>query len=319
MRFTLRQIEYFIAAGETGSITAASERIAISQPSISTAISHLEQELGVQLFVRHHAQGLSLTPVGHTLLRESKRLVQQAEGLYAVASEASDQIRGQLLVGCFVTLAPMLMPELSHSFAAAFPGAEIRHIENSQESLLDGLRRADVDVAITYDLGIPDGVAFTPLASLPPHIVVGEAHPFARRPSVSLQELVDEPLILLDLPISREYFIALFMTEGLQPRIHSRSAHQEVVRTMVANGYGYTLANVRPRSDMALDGRRVVRVRLAGEHRPVTIGLATLQQLRKSRLLRSFESHCHSFISDAYIPGMDAPAADYPARRRALG
>jgi hypothetical protein len=50
------------AAGETGSITLASERVYISQPSISTAISHLERELGVQLFIRHHAQGLSLTP-----------------------------------------------------------------------------------------------------------------------------------------------------------------------------------------------------------------------------------------------------------------
>jgi DNA-binding transcriptional LysR family regulator len=315
MRFTLRQLAYFIAAGETGSITVASERINISQPSISTAISHLEQEFGVQLFVRHHAQGVSLTQTGHTLLREAKRLIEQAEGLYAAASEASEQIRGQILVGCFVTLAPMLMPELSHSFTAAFPATELRHAESSLESLLDSLRRAEIDVALTYDLQIPHDVAFTPLASLPPHIVVSENHPFARRQAVSLQELIEEPLILLDLPISRDYFMALFLKEGLQPKIHSRSAHQEVVRTMVANGYGFTLANVRPRSDLALDGRRVVRVRLAGEHRPVTIGLATLRQLRKTQLLKTFERHCDSVISNDYIPGMAAPFEDYPVRR----
>src|SRR5258707_14043708 len=109
MRYTFRQLEYFIAAGETGSITLASERISISQPSISTAISHLERELGVQLFVRHHAQGLSLTPVGRTLLRDAKQLIEQAEALYATASEASGQVRGQLTVGCLVTLAPMVL------------------------------------------------------------------------------------------------------------------------------------------------------------------------------------------------------------------
>jgi len=315
MRFTLRQLEYFIAAGETKSITLASERINISQPSISIAISHLEQELGVQLFIRHHAQGLSLTPVGHALLHEAKRLVEQAEGLYTAASEASKQVRGRLQVGCFVTLAPMLMPELSHSFTSAFPDTQIRHIENNQELLLEGLRRAEIDIAITYDLQIPDGIRFTPLASLPPHVVVAESHPLARRSSVALRELVDEPLILLDLPFSREYFLALFLKEGLQPRIHSRSAHQEVVRTMVANCYGYTLANVRPRSDLALDGRRVVRVRLAGEHRPLTIGMATLEQLRKSQLLIAFETHCRSFVSDAYIPGMEAPAEEHIAAR----
>lgn len=310
MRYTLRQLEYFIAAGETGSITLASERINISQPSISTAISHLEQELGVQLFVRHHAQGLSLTPAGRRLLAEAKHLVEQAEGLYTVASEATDQVRGQLSVGCMVTLAPMVMPELAHGFTSAFPASQIRLQEANQELLLEGLRRAEIDVAVTYDLQIPDGIDFVPLASLPPHVVVSESHPFARLSAVGLQDLVEEPLVLLDLPISREYFLALFLKEGLQPRIHWRSSNQDVVRTMVANGYGYTLANVRPRSDLALDGRRVVRVRLSGDHRPMVIGMATLSGLRKSRLLQAFESHCRAFVSDAYIPGMVAPAID---------
>ena len=307
MRFTLRQLSYFIAAGETGSITLASERIAISQPSISTAISHLEQEFGVQLFVRHHAQGLTLTPVGRTMLAEAKKLIDQAEGLYAAASEATGQVRGELAVGCMVTLAPMIVPELSHGFTSAFPAATLRHVEADHERLVDGLKRAELDVALTYDLQIPEGIDFLPLARLPAHVVVSEAHPFARYSTVSLRDLVDEPLILLDLPLSREYFLALFLKEGLTPRIHSRSAHQEVVRTMVANGYGYTLANVRPRSDLALDGRRLVRVKLAGEHRPTVIGIATLKGIRKSRLLEAFESHCRAFVSDGYIPGMVAP------------
>ena len=315
MRYTFRQLEYFIAAGETGSITLASERINISQPSISTAIAHLERELGVQLFVRHHAQGLSLTPAGRSLLREAKRVIEQADALYPVASEATGQLRGQLTVGCLVTLAPMVMPELSHSFTAAFPSAQIRHVENNQERLLEGLRRAEIDIAITYDLQIPDGIDFIPLASLPAHVLVGEAHPFAQQTAVSLQELASQPLVLLDLPLSREYFLALFLKEGLEPTIVMRSAYQEVVRTMVANGYGYTLANVRPRSDLALDGRRVVRVRLAGEHRPMRIGIATLAQLTKSRLIAAFEAHCRAFVSDSYIPGMVAPGPDRRVRK----
>jgi DNA-binding transcriptional LysR family regulator len=283
MRFTLRQLEYFIAAGETGSITQASERINISQPSISTAISQLEQELEVQLFIRHHAQGLSLTPAGRIMLMEAKRLVEQAESLYAAASEASDEVRGQLNVGCLTTLAPMILPELSLSFMSAFPKASIRPQADHQETLLTGLNRAMIDVAITYDLQIPADVEFTRLVDLPVHALVGENHPLARHSAVTLQELAELPLILLDLPLSSEYFMALFMKEGLQPNIAFRVSHPDVIRTMVANGYGYTLANVTPRSDTALDGRRVVRVRLSGDHRPMTIGFATLRQLKKSR------------------------------------
>lgn len=307
MRYTLRQLEYFIAAGEVGSITLASERLCISQPSISTAISHLEREFGVQLFVRHHAQGLSLTPAGHKILAEAKRVVQQAEGLYAAACEVTEQVRGQISVGSMVTLAPMIMPELAHNFMKTFPETEIRQFAADQGWLLGRLRHAEIDVAITYDLQIPEGVSFSALAELPAHAVVSEAHPFAHKPCVTLAELAQEPLILLDLPLSLEYFFALFFNEGLQPKIHSRSSHQDVVRTMVANGYGYTLANVRPRSDCALDGRRIVRVPISGNHRPMVIGTATLTNIKKSRLVEAFEQHCRESISSQYIPGMDAP------------
>src|SRR4030088_2646792 len=126
MKFTLRQLAYFIAAAETGSITLASKRASISQPAISTAISHIERELGVQLFLRHHAQGLSLTPAGRALLREAKQMLKQADNLSSAAAEIGHQVRGELWVGWFLTLAPIVMPELVHSFMKAFPETRIR-------------------------------------------------------------------------------------------------------------------------------------------------------------------------------------------------
>jgi DNA-binding transcriptional LysR family regulator len=310
MRYTLRQIEYFIATAETGSITLASERVNISQPSISTAIAHLEEELGTQLFIRRHAQGLSLTSAGRLLLVEAKRLVEQAEYIYSVASEVGERVRGQLSLGCFITLAPMVMPELSHSFTSSYPEARIIQTVADHEQLLQRLLNAELDVAITYDLLIPDEYEFLPLASLPPHVVVSEAGPLSCHAAFSLQELAREPLILLDLPISREYFLGMFMKEGIEPNIGARSTHQDVIRTMVANGYGYTLANVRPRCELALDGRRVSRVRLSGDHRPMVIGVLTLAQRRKSLLVDAFAQHCRLLVSDASIPGMVAPAME---------
>jgi DNA-binding transcriptional LysR family regulator len=70
LRYTLRQLAYFVAAGEAGSILKAAENIHFSQPSISNAISQLEDTFGIQLFIRHHARGMSLTTSGriHLLL-----------------------------------------------------------------------------------------------------------------------------------------------------------------------------------------------------------------------------------------------------------
>lgn len=307
MRFTLRQLEYFIAAGETGSITQASERVSISQPSISTAISQLEQEFDVQLFIRHHAQGLSLTPAGRALLADARRLIEQAEQLYATAAETSQEIRGRLNVGCLTTLAPMILPDLALSFTAAYPAATIRPHADHQEMLLSALGRAQIDIAVTYDLNLTPDIDFLPLVDLPVHAVMGEAHPLARRAAVTLAELAAYPLILLDLPLSSEYFMALFHKEGVQPAIAYRFAQPDIIRTMVANGYGYTLANATPRAEVALDGRRVVRVPLSGDHRPMTLGLATLKNLKPSRLQSAFAAHAGTVISKTAIPGMVAP------------
>jgi len=313
MKFTLRQLAYFIAAAETGSITLASKRASISQPAISTAISHIERELDVQLFLRHHAQGLSLTPAGRSLLREAKQLLKQAEGLYSAAADISHQMRGELSVGWFSTLAPIVMPELVQSFLKAFPDTKVRTQESHQEGLLAGLREAQIEVAITYDLRITDDVAFMPLATLPPYALFCASHPLARERTIKLSQLAGLPMVLLDLPMSREYFLALFIRERLKPNVAWSSTKFEVVRTMVANGLGYTLANVRPRADVALDGRRLHRVALAGDPPPLRMGIATLKQLKKTRLAEAFERHCRELISESYIPGMAPPAA--PLRR----
>jgi DNA-binding transcriptional LysR family regulator len=209
-----------------------------------------------------------------------------------------------------------VMPELSHSFTSSYPETRIIQTVADHEQLLERLLNAELDVAITYDLLIPDEFEFLPLASLPPHVVVSEGGPLARQSAFSLQELAREPMILLDLPISREYFLSMFMKEGIEPNIVARSTHQDVIRTMVANGYGYTLANVRPRCEFALDGRRVSRVRLSGDHRPMVIGVLTLAQRRKSLLVDAFAQHCRLLVSDAHIPGMVAPAME---RRTLVG
>jgi DNA-binding transcriptional LysR family regulator len=308
MRFTFRQLEYFVAAGESGSIRAAAERIAISEPSISAAISHLERELGVQLFLRRHAQGLTLTPAGRRLLREARLLLAQGEALHALADEVSGQLRGRLGLGCFVTLAPLILPELTTAFLKTAPEAEIGFFEADQARLFAALRALEIDLALTYDLQLPDDLAFEPLADLPAHALLAESHPLAGRPHLSLAELADEPLVLLDLPMSREYFLSMFLRAGLTPRVALRSAQQEVVRTLIANGFGYTIANVRPRSREALDGRRLVRVPLADAHPPLRLGLARPRDLAAARLVEAFAEHCRACISDAYIPGMDAPA-----------
>ena len=304
MRITIKQLEYFVATAEVDSIKRASQNIHISQPSISSAISHLEDELQVQLFVRHHAKGLDLTMSGKRIFKEAKLLIKRVEELYSIGSELNDEIVGKITVGCMVTLAPVIMAELGQSFTKAFPSVDLSIVEGSHAQLIEKLRRVEIDAAITYDLQSQDEIEFLSLASLPPHILLARNHPLAKLTSITLDQLEEEPMILLDLPHSRQYFLSLFQGQGLKPTIKQSSANQETIRTMVANGFGYTIANIRPKNLVALDGRKLVSVKLEGNHKPMKIGIAVLSQHHKPRILQAFEQHCVDLISNAKIPGM---------------
>ncbi len=231
-------------------------------------------------------------------------MLRQADSLYTVAAELNNKVVGRISVGCMITLAPMIAPELGYEFRQKYPATKMRMMEGSHEELLDGLRTVETDIAISYDLDIPEDIAFEPLASLPPHILLSANHPFAHKKSIKIEELKDEPMIMLNLPHTKEYFMSLFETKGITPTIASQATHQEVVRTMVANNYGFSIANVRPKISTALDGKKLVSIRLAGRHKPMQIGIMTLIQEHKSRLMTAFEEHCRSLISDAAIPGM---------------
>ena len=88
LRFTFRQLEYMVAVGDAGTIALASQRINVSSPSISAAISQLEREFGIQLFVRHHAQGLTLTPGGQRIFNEAKRILEEHHDQLITLAEA---------------------------------------------------------------------------------------------------------------------------------------------------------------------------------------------------------------------------------------
>jgi len=307
LRFTLRQLEYFFAVGEAGSVAKAAEQINVSSSSISAAISQLEREFGVQLFIRQHAQGLSLTPGGRRFMKQARLLLDQADTLHELASDIAEQARGPINIGCLVTLTPLVLASLRRSFESAYPEARVSHAEAHQARLIEMLQLAEVDVAITYDLELPQDVAFEPLAALPPYVLIASDHAWASRDALTLEDLHDEPMVLLDLPMSRDYFLSMFRNRSLRPTIAERTAEVAVLRSLVANGFGYALLNIRPRIDQAPDGKALAMVPLQGDYRPMMLGLATIHSDRETRIIQAFREHCRHVVSDSSIPGM-APA-----------
>ncbi len=285
-------------------MTEAALRIPVSQSSVSAAIRQLEAALDVTLLIRHHAQGVSPTPAGRRFLAKARELLRGADELERFASELTYAVSGLLELGCLVPLAPLVTPRLCHEFTAVHPAVRIELVEAGHEDLVARLRYGDISLALTYDLGLVDGIAFEPLVELPPYAQFVPNHPFAARESVTLAELVNEPLLLLDLPHSRDYFHSLFAAQGLTATVGRRSSQPEVLRTLATNGYGYSMINARPRTDHSLDGARLCTVRIGGDLRPMVMGVATLASTRPSRVVEAYREHCRTRITDTTVPGL---------------
>ena len=304
MQFTLKQLAYFVAAGEAGSILRAAENIHVSQPSISNAIAHLEDVFQIQLFIRHHAQGMSLTTAGSQIMEQAQALLRDAEELRSFAGKLSAQIFGSINVGCFIPLAPIVTPELCHGFMQSNEGVEVNVSEGDQAELLSKLKKGAIDLALTYDLQLDRDIAFTALVELKPYVLLAADHPLASSRSVSLEQFAEERFILLDLPLSDSYFMSLFDHHNLKPRIHARTRHIEVQRALVAQGYGYSLANVRPINQKSLDGSSLRYLPLSGFNPGLTLGIATLANIRKTIVVDIFSQFCREQINAAQVPGM---------------
>ena len=307
LRFTLRQLEYFVTVGELGSIAQASEQVNVSSPSISAAISQLEEEFGLPLFVRKHAHGLSLTQAGRQILVQARKVLAEAKSLSRLAGSISGSAQGPLNVGCLLTFAQVLLPAIRREFQATYVDVQVSQVECDQQTLIEKLRRADIDVAISYDLEVPSDLEFIPLRLLPLYVLVAADHHLAKAKSVTVETLVDYPMVLLDLPISRAYFLSAFENAGVIPNIVERTRDMAVMRSLVANGFGFSLANIRPHSDLSPDGRALSFIPLEGTLRPLRLGFIVPEGARTILSIDAFIEHASQTISAWNYPGLPLP------------
>jgi DNA-binding transcriptional LysR family regulator len=296
IKFTLRQLEYAVQIADFGSVAAAAEALHIAQPSISAALKKLEQVVGLQIFIRQHAQGLVPTAQGKIFLADARRLLSQSEELARQTDAEFGPMKGRLLVGSFVTLAPTYAPILISRFNALYPDVKIVFEEGVQSELLTGLRNGQHDVALMYDVDLPADVEAKEVASLKPYVLLSASHRLAQSKKISLSSLANDKLILLDIQPSRTYFLRLLEAQGVKPTIGFSSASLELVRGMVARGLGYSLLVTRPAGDQSYDGEKLSVCEISGPAERGVIAIAHLKNVRRTRVAQVFEKFCVDYF-----------------------
>lgn len=251
-RITLRQLEYFRAIAMTGSLAAAAEDRHVSRSTIASALDELEAKLGAQLCVRSKAHGIELTEAGRGVLDTAITILGEVDDLESIGSEK--RLTGNLVIGCFSSLAPTVLPRLLSRYATEHPRVRTSVVVETADVLDEKLRAGQLDLMISYNPQHDPTLAYSQLFTTRMHAILPSNHRLARNPSISVSDLVDEPLVLMVTPPSTHEVLGYFAGLGLRPNVRFRITHFELGRSLVAAGLGYSLFIQRPKTNVSYDG-----------------------------------------------------------------
>ena len=291
MNFTLKQLRYVEATGRLGSIANAATELNISQSSVTAAIGSLESQIGFDLFVRTPAKGISVTPAGHETLKLIRNFITQSRQFEAEVVAIGGDATGSVRIACYATAAASFLPPILKNFKAAYPKTSIKFLEGNMDATANYLKNGEADLAFTYEEALEERQDFTPLFAAPPYALLPADDPLAQGTSVSLAELAEKPMILLDLPRTKAYFGGIFEKAGLKPNLVHSTRSVEIVRALVSGGHGYSLLNICPPDGRGDDtGFRALPVR-DNTHAPV-FGIVTLSDTRQPSIVKAFIDQC---------------------------
>jgi len=280
--FTLRQLAYFVAVAQAGTIVEAAAALHVSPSAVSASLTDLERVLDAQLCVRRKAHGVSLTPTGARFFAQAKELLAQAEQIEHETKAPEGQLSGPLTVGCYLSLSPTVVPRLLQGFSERYPLVTLNFFEGTQDELTNRLASGELDLLVLYDMDVAPNPARVTLFSPRPYVIVHPKHPLAAAGRVALADLVDEPFILMDAPPSSQNTLAVFEARGLTPLVRHRTFSYELTRALVGRNLGYSVLVQRPFGDMTYEGNRISVLEIDPPAPAVEVILTWMQDARLS-------------------------------------
>ena len=237
----LRDLKYLVAVAEHKHFGRAAAASFVSQPTLSTQLKKLEEELGVTLIERSNRQ-VMLTPVGERIVDQAQLVLREVNHLVHLAEEHRDPFGGDFRLGVIPTVAPYLLPKILRPISKAFPNLRIQLTEGQTAVISRLLRDGDLDAVI---LALPldeDNVVEAKLYTEPFLFAVAKQHPKANKKTVGLSDLDGEQVLLLeDGHCLRDQALEVCKTHNASENANFRATSIETLRQMVAAGVGTTL------------------------------------------------------------------------------
>ena len=288
----LRHLRYFVAVAEMENVSrAATQRLHVSQPSLSRQIRDLEDELGAQLLERT-AKSVRLTDAGRVFLDEARAILKHTNDAVVKVRAIAGKGETELHVGDWPLSTAGVMPQLLRAYQQAMPNVRVKLHDWPVEKNIAGVRDGRLQLAIILPplkANALEELRFEQLATARVCLAVSRDHPFAKKQSVSLADAAREPFIGLiheEYPRYREYLAGIFARVNDKPRIVEEHDGWSGVFSGVSAGTGVALTS--DAFSHHVFGDRIKLLRLTPEPKRVAIGILT----RKGKLSPAAEKFC---------------------------
>jgi LysR family carnitine catabolism transcriptional activator len=224
MNITLRQLQAFCTVARLGSFTKAAGVLHTTQPALSVQISQLEESLGLKLFDRT-TRAVAITSVGRELLPRAERTLAELSGIMDTANGMSSRNVGRVVVAALPSVASSFMPEAMATFRASHPGIEVILRDGLGGAISELLRTGEVDFGVTGEGAADAELDFTVLGADEMVAVTLADHPLGRTKRVTIEALLEWPLILM----SRDSSVRRLVDHAFAERGHLANPVQEPV------------------------------------------------------------------------------------------
>jgi LysR family transcriptional regulator, hydrogen peroxide-inducible genes activator len=238
---TLRQMSFLVALADHRTFIAAAEAVGVTQPSLSAAIKELEANLQVKL-VERARDGTRLTVAGAETVKRARQILTDVMALGEVVKAVSEPLSGSFRLGVIPTIAPFMLPRALPEAKRRFPKLRLFLREDITSRLMEALRAREIDAALIALPYEAHGIE-TEIVKADEFVFVGpKDHPFSTRADLSLADLDNEKLLLLeDGHCLREHALAACRSMAVPGESEVRATSLFTLVQMVAGGLGVSL------------------------------------------------------------------------------
>lgn len=288
----LRQLRAFVTIAETGTFTAGAQRVHVTQAAVSMQIRQLEEELGVQLFVRAPRRVL-LTEAGEKLLDRARLILREHDTALMEMSELAGAKHGRLRIGTSSAMVSAdSLPKLLRRLKEIYPQADVTVASNTSEKLAQQLLAGEIDVAFVSLPVEANGIQTELLDEDELVAIASPDHPLSKRRVVSAAMLAGERLILgLSGGNTRRLIQEFFSQAGVKPNVIMELSRQFAINKMVEQGLGVGIAPIKSVKDDVAAGK-LVSWWIEGALINWELGLARLRGGYESPIMKAFIKLC---------------------------